>query len=135
MKIGDLVYESTGKEILARVLDTAGRGKIEFNSTGKGKIRDLATTESFVLTAPVPLKGASPVEGKGMIIAEDGEIALFTMHGVGRPKSGGGAIDRGSVVCSTASTSKLSWLDDFFGVFEIEDDVEGNYELKIWTVE
>jgi hypothetical protein len=73
-------------------------------------------------------------EGNGFIsIIEDiNKSAIVTEYGVGE-SLGQKTVSRGSAFYSTSSTGKLSFLNNFLGVFETEVDNEsGDAKEKVW---
>lgn len=64
-------------------------------------------------------------------MAGDSEMATFTGEGIGRITNNG-VKWRGAIFYRTASTGKLSILNNVVGVFEVEVDSEGNFTEKVW---
>jgi hypothetical protein len=74
-------------------------------------------------------------EGQGIITAKDGQgMATWTGQGIGRFTSPGKISFRGSLFFSAPSQSggKLSSLNNLVGVFEYEEDEQGNCSDKVW---
>jgi hypothetical protein len=74
-------------------------------------------------------------EGQGIITAKDGQgMATWTGQGIGRFTSPGKISFRGSLFFSAPSPSggKLSSLNNLVGVFEYEQDEQGNCSDKVW---
>jgi hypothetical protein len=64
-------------------------------------------------------------------MAGGSEMATLAGEGIGRIATNG-VKWRGAIFYKTASTGKLSFLNNVVGLFEAEVDAEGNFTEKIW---
>src|SRR5215211_4927016 len=74
-------------------------------------------------------------EAQGVITTKDGQgMVTYTVQGIGRFTSPGKIRFHGSVFYRTTPTSggKLSSLNNKVGVFEYEEDEQGNCSVKVW---
>jgi hypothetical protein len=69
--------------------------------------------------------------GQGVMMGGDSEMATFTGEGVGRITATR-TNWRWVFFYRTASTGKLSFLNNAVGVFEVEVDSEGNFTETVW---
>ncbi|MGD1836513.1 MAG: hypothetical protein ACPKPY_00460 [Nitrososphaeraceae archaeon] len=128
--LGDLIHEGTGRNTSTRVLDTE-KSKVEYSAAGKGRLKDIDTTEIVTIwTIPV---GENVVygEGQGIIYPKGGGIVTFKGYGIGITNESGKTSFRGSNFYKTSST-KLSIIDNLVGIFEFEVDQSGNNQVKVW---
>ena len=76
-------------------------------------------------------------EAQGVATTKDGQgTATYTVQGIERSTSPGKIRFHGSVFYRTTPTSggKLSSLNNTVGVFEYEDDEQGNCSVKVWEL-
>ena len=74
-------------------------------------------------------------EAQGVATTKDGQgMATYTVRGIGRFPSPGKIRFHGSVFYRTNPTSrgKLSSLNNVVGVFEFQEDEQGNCSVKVW---
>ena len=137
MALGELIEEESGKITGRRILDVEGP-KTESSFTMNGKwvgqdVIDIGTywgvmregTETQVVYG----------EAQGVATTKDGQgMATYKVQGIGRFTSPGKIRFHGSVFYRTTPTSggKLSSLNDTVGVFEYEEDEQGNCSVKVW---
>lgn len=119
----------TGKRTAVRVLPD---GRIENTAEGNGRL--LGTEVTFVgttLVTPRP-DGTATGEGQQIVTTKDGEAILAKNSGLGVPKGLGGAVSiRGTFYWQTQS-EKFARLNRTVGIFEAEQDAQGNLVGKIW---
>lgn len=132
--LGDLISEEKGKIASQRVLDVEGGiPKIETSFSATGNYRGVETTATITYWSTPRPGGAIYGEGQGVIMSKDGqEMATWTGQGIGRFTSPGKIRFTGSLFFSTASTGRLSFLNNLVGVFEYETDESGNTSAKVW---
>jgi hypothetical protein len=132
--LGDLISEEKGKIASQRVLDVEGGiPKIETSFSATGNYRGVETTATITYWSTPRPGGAIYGEGQGVIMSKDGqEMATWTGQGIGRFISPGKIRFTGSLFFSTASTGRLSFLNNLVGVFEYETDESGNTSAKVW---
>ncbi len=133
MVLGELIIEDRGKVIGQRVLDVEGP-KLETSFTAKGKYKGEEVTD--IGTYCSIMRGEVMYgEGRGVLTTKDGkEMATWTGQGIGRFTGAGKISVRGSLFFRTTSTNggKLSFLNNLVGVFEYEEDEQGNNSSKVW---
>lgn len=130
--LGELIYEQRGKISGYRVLDTKGP-TVETTISGTGIIKGVDVTD-IVTYWSRPSESDRNVfyaEGQGIILSKEGEMASWKGYGIGHYNNRSRA-DRGSVIFSSKSEGKLSFINNTIGVFEYEADENGNTVGKIW---
>ena len=128
--IGELISEYKGKNTSVRVLDD---GKQESTSIGTGTL--LGKEASIVNTAVFTLmpNGVYMMEGNGIERTAEGESAKIKFNGIGWPSGKGLKLSlRGAAYFMTSSPSLVS-LNKIVGVFEFEQDEQGEFSLKVWA--
>lgn len=127
---GEQIDEWRGKVMGRRVLDAEGP-TIETSVSGSGSIRGTPANESRTYIAKPISEGALHGKGQGMIMAGDSEMATLVGEAIGKFTANG--VDwRGALFYRTASTGKLSFLNNVVGVFEALVDYEGNVTETVW---
>ncbi|MFF9843579.1 hypothetical protein [Streptomyces sp. NPDC013740] len=130
--LGDLIGEERGQRTGLRVVSVDGghpHVEVSFQATGTllgAAVEDLGTYDS-VMQADGTLFG----DGQGCTMTQDGDIITWQGTGVGRPDGSGGFSYRGSIFWETASGA-FSRLNGTAGVFEYEEDTDGNATAKVW---
>jgi hypothetical protein len=138
MALGELIEEESGKITGRRVVDVEGP-KIESSFTMNGKwvgqdVTDIGTYWG-VMREGTETQGVVYGEAQGVATTKDGQgMATYTVQGIGRFTSPGKIRFHGSVFYRTTPTSggKLSSLNNKVGVFEYEEDEQGNCSVKVW---
>jgi hypothetical protein len=138
MALGELIEEESGKITGRRVVDVEGP-KIESSFTMNGKwvgqdVTDIGTYWG-VMREGTETQGVVYGEAQGVATTKDGQgMASYTVQGIGRSTSPGKIRFHGSVFYRTTPTSggKLSSLNNKVGVFEYEEDEQGNCSVKVW---
>ena len=130
--LGEKIGEEMGKMIGQRVLPSeGGPPKVETSFQQMGKIlgvdeTDIGTYES-VMRPDGTLFGA----GQGVIMGKGGETATWNGGGVGIIKPDGSISFRGAIYYQSAHPT-WARLNRVAGVFEYEQDVNGNTKGQIW---
>lgn len=130
--LGDLIGEERGQRTGIRVVSVDGghpHVEVSFQMTGTllgEAVEELGTYDS-VMEADGGLFG----DGQGCSMTQDGDIVTWRGTGVGRPDGSGGFSYRGALFWETAS-AKFSGLNGTVGVFEYEEDKDGNATAKVW---
>ena len=76
--------------------------------------------------------GVSYAQGRGIMSAENNEVATYSINGIAKPNnSGDGSSSRGCQ-CLRLHPMEESCLNDLIAVYELEQDNDGNYTAKIW---
>jgi hypothetical protein len=138
MALGELIEEESGKITGRRVVDVEGP-KIESSFTMNGKwvgqdVTDIGTYWG-VMREGTETQGVVYGEAQGVATTKGGQgMATYTVQGIGRFTSPGKIRFHGSVFYRTTPTSggKLSSLNNKVGVFEYEEDEQGNCSVKVW---
>jgi len=128
--LGEQITELKGKTTGRRVLDTEGP-TIETSVSASGNARGTQVNESITYVAKPVFPGVLHGKGQGVIMAGNSEMATLEGEGVGRITANS-VQWRGAIFYRTASTGKLSFLNNTVGLFEAEVDQEGNFTEKIW---
>ena len=128
--LGELIYQSSGKRIVRRVLATEPV-KVEVTFEGGGKILGVEAMEIGTYTSVIRSDGTIYGEGAGVLMTTAGDSITWKGAGVGTFKERGAVSYRGAVYYQTASP-KLSRLNTVAGVFEFESDESGNTQSKVW---
>jgi hypothetical protein len=136
--LGELIEEQSGKITGRRVVDVEGP-KIEsfFTMNGKWVGQDVTDIGTYwgVMREGTETQGVVYGEAQGVATTKDGQgMATYTVQGIGRSTSPGKIRFHGSVFYRTTPTSggKLSSLNNIVGVFEYEEDEQGNSSVKVW---
>jgi hypothetical protein len=128
MALGDLIFEEKGKQVDS-IEPTA-----EISGMGSLKYKDENINTHWTISVKIGQNGVSHAQGRGILYAENNEVATYSINGIGKPKSsGGGSSSRGVLMFRTNSTSNggtLSSLNDIVTIYELEQDNEGNYTAK-----
>ena len=138
MALGELIEEESGKITGRRVVDVEGP-KIESSFTMNGKwvgqdVTDIGTYWG-VMREGIETQGVVYGEAQGVATTKDGQgMATYTVQGIGRSTSPGKIRFHGSVFYRTTPTSggKPSSLNNKVGIFEYEEDEQGNCSVKVW---
>jgi hypothetical protein len=136
MVLGELIGEGKGKITGRRVLNVEGpKIEISFARSGKYGGEEASDIGTYCAAMKQGEVGVMYGEGHGIITAKDGQgMATWTGQGIGRFTSPGKISFRGSLFFSAPSPSggKLSSLNNLVGVFEYEEDEQGNCSDKVW---
>jgi hypothetical protein len=128
--IGELISEYKGKNTSIRVLDD---GKQESTSMGMGTL--LGKEASILITAVFTLmpNGVFMLEGNGIEMTAERESAKLKFNGIGWPTGKGLKLSlRGAAYFMTIAPSLVS-LNKIVGVWELEQDEQGEFNLKVWA--
>jgi hypothetical protein len=134
MALGNLLYEEKGKQLSARTVDLV-EPTAEISGMGTMKYQDVNINTHWTISVILGQNGVSYAQGRGIINAENNEVATYSINGIARPNSsGGGSSSRGVSMFRTTSHNggKLSQLNDLVAVYELEQDNDGNYTAKMW---
>jgi hypothetical protein len=138
MALGELIEEESGKITGRRVVDVEGP-KIEssFTMNGKWVGQDVTYLGTYwgVMREGIETQGVVYGEAQGVATTKDGQgMVTYTVQGIGRSTSPGKIRFHGSVFYRTTPTSggKPSSLNNKVGVFEYEEDEQGNCSVKVW---
>jgi hypothetical protein len=134
MVLGALIEEESGKITGQRVVDVEGP-KIESSFTMNGKWVGQDVTDIGTYWGVMREVGVVYGEAQGVATTKDGqEMATYTVQGIGRFTSPGKIRFHGSVFYRTTPISggKLSSVYNMVGVFEYNQDEQGNCFVKVW---
>jgi hypothetical protein len=138
MVLGELIEEESGKITGRRVTDVEGpKTESSFTMNGKWVGQDVTDIGTYwgVMREGTDAQGVVYGEAQGLATTKDGHgMATYTVQGIGRFTSPGKIRFHGSVFYRTTPTSggKLSSLNNTVGVFEYEEDEQGNCSVKVW---
>lgn len=130
--LGELIYESKGKIMGQRVLDTEGP-KIEtsFSASGTYKGNEVVETATYWNIAKSP--GLLYGEGHGILMIKNGtESATWQGAGTGKMTSAGKISFRGAIYFFTNSLGIFASLNGAVGVYEFETREDGSTIAKVW---
>jgi len=134
MALGKLLFTENfdGKLRWEMVLDTNGPITQHF-AVGVGKYQGLNFKDNHNVIVRYYSDGVIRYQEKGIIFADNGELAMWNGHGVGAPNEKGGLHCNGSYIFETQSTKgKLASLNNVQGVYELESDENSNGTQKWW---
>lgn len=130
--LGEQLSEFKGKVVGQRVLEIEPL-LMETTVSAKGTIKGVQATDLITFVgSPTNEGGVIHGKGKGVLMADESEIATYTGEGIGRFGPSGTIRWRGSIFFSSPSSGKLSSLNNVVGAFEAEIDAEGNFTEKSW---
>jgi len=129
--LGELIGEEHGKRTYRKVLEVDGELKAEVSLETDGKLLGLDTHAIITYIAKARPDGTLYAEGKGAIMAANGESVAWVGAGSGKFGPGGSVSYRGAVYYLSAAPS-FARLNGTCGVFEFESDPAGNTTTKIW---
>ncbi|MGC2308718.1 MAG: hypothetical protein WA461_09955 [Nitrososphaeraceae archaeon] len=138
MVLGELIEQESGKITGRRVLDVEGpKTESSFTMNGKWVGQDVTDIGTYwgVMREGTEAQGVVYGEAQGVATTKDGQgMATYKVQGIGRFTSPGKIRFHGSVFYRTSPTSggKLSSLNNTVGVFEYEEDEQGNCSVKVW---
>ncbi|HET6717624.1 MAG TPA: hypothetical protein VFG90_10870 [Nitrososphaeraceae archaeon] len=138
MVLGELIEEESGKITGRRVIDVEGpKTESSFTMNGKWVGQDVTDIGTYwgVMREGTDAQGVVYGEAQGLATTKDGQgMATYKVQGIGRFTSPGKIRFHGSVFYHTTPTSggKLSSLNNTVGVFEYEEDEQGNCSVKVW---
>jgi hypothetical protein len=136
--LGELIYESSGKIVSQKVVDTGDiyypSAKVELSYSGSGYLQGIGNvTETWTFVNTHLKNNITQGIGKGVIMTDDGNgVATATELGRGFHMSPESIVYPGARVFSTDSNSKLAFLNELVGVTQWEVDSLGNYSVKMW---
>lgn len=128
--LGEQIVEWRGKVMGRRVLDAEGP-TVETSVSASGSVRGTQANESITFVAKLVSEGVVRGKGQGLIMVGNSEMATAEADAFGR-MTAKGVKWRGAIFYRTASTGKLSFLNNTAGVLEAEVDMEGNFTEQIW---
>jgi hypothetical protein len=138
MALGDLLFEEKGKQISSRTVDSI-EPTAEISGIGNVKYKDENISTHWTISVKLGQNGVIYAQGRGIMYAENNEVATYSINGIGKANNSGGggsssSSSRGvSMFHTNASSSneKLSALNDMVTVYELEQDNDGNYIAKV----
>jgi hypothetical protein len=138
MALGELIEQESGKITGRRVVDVEGpKTESSFTMNGKWVGQDVTDIGTYwgVMREGTEAQGLVYGEAQGVATTKDGQgMATYKVQGIGRFTSPGKIRFHGSVFYRTTPTSggKLSSLNNKVGVFEYEEDEQGDCSVKVW---
>ena len=136
--LGEKIGEETGKVTGRRILegDDYRYLKMEISFEAAGSLLGLQGANMGTYTIFERLPGQLYGEGRGIVMSQDGESAIWSGHGVGRMTGEGMGVAFASSITFQAGAGKLSALNNMLVVVEHTTDKDGNvrsvlYEWKV----
>lgn len=136
--LGELIYESSGKIVSQKVVDTGDiynpSAKVELSYSGSGYMQGIGNvTETWTFVNTHLKNNITQGIGKGVIMTDDGNgVATATELGRGFHMLPETIVYPGARVFSADSNGKLAFLNELVGVTQWEVDSLGNYKVKMW---
>jgi len=136
--LGELIYESSGKIVSQKVVDTGDiyypSATVELSYSGSGYMQGIGNvTETWTFVNTHLKNNITQGIGKGVIMTDDGNgVATATELGRGFHMSPETIVYPGARVFSADSNSKLAFLNELVGVTQWEVDSLGKYKVKMW---
>jgi hypothetical protein len=127
--LGETIGQSKGKVTGQRVLpgDDYRYVKIEVTIQETGTLLGLEITNAGTYLTLERVPGQLYGEGQGLVMASNGESAIWNGHGVGRATGEGMAMSfRYSIAFQAPTEGKLARLNSVLIVGEHDIDAEGN---------
>jgi hypothetical protein len=137
MALGRFLFEENfnGKLRWEIVLDTEGPVTQHF-AIGEGKYKGVKFTDRHNVIVKYYPDLTIRYQEKGVIFADNGEIAMWNGHGVAQPNKKGGYSGHGSYIFETHNgKGKFGSLNNVQGVYELESDKNSNGTQKWWAWE
>jgi hypothetical protein len=135
MALGDLLFVENfdGKLRWEIVLRTEGPVTQHF-AVGIGSFKGMNFKDNHNVICKYFPEGIIRYKEKGVIYADNGEMAMWSGHGVGAPNKKGGLHCHGSYIFETNLNSgkKLARLNNVQGVYELDSDKKSNGSQKWW---
>ena len=130
--LGEQLGEEVGEITGTRVLPSSGPPKVEVSFQAQGTLLGMHETNMGTYIAVTRPDGTLFGEGQGVTMTEDGQMASWHGHGVGRFTGQGSAVAwRGAIYYQTTS-QRLARLNGIVGVFEYSTDAGGKAESKVY---
>ena len=132
--IGDLMIVTFSSGTGMRIPES-DKPAMEVSWAGVGSYKGTANISDFGTVMIEPeANGTSKIHGQGMIMDPKGEIATYTIQGIGRTGSDGFFRNHGIVIFSASSGGVFDHLSDTVGIFANQVNQKGNALTKIWEV-
>jgi hypothetical protein len=130
--LGEKIGEMSGKITSQRVLSVeAGGPKMEASFQANGSFVGTNAKDTGTYWTLARPDGTLYGQGHGVMMSEDGEMATWIGHGVGRMNKDGTASYRGAIYYQTMP-ARWSRLNNVAVLFEYEVDAEGNTHSEYW---
>lgn len=130
--LGEKLGEERGKITSQRVLPSEGGApKVETSFQDNGKLLGVDIVARVTYHAVMRPDGTLYGEGQGVVMSTEGDSATYTGQGIGKFGPGGSVSFRGAIYYQSA-TGKLARLNSTVGVFEYEDEGNGNTHSQVW---
>ena len=129
--LGDKLGEEHGMTIGVRVLPGEGGPRMETTFRAQGRLLGIETTDLGTYAAVMRPDGTIYGEGQGIVMGAGGETATWKGTGVGTMTEDGGVNYRGAIYYVTTA-EPWARLNRIAGVYEYNQDAEGNAEAVVW---
>jgi hypothetical protein len=127
-QLGEEIGEVTGR----RVLPSVGPPKVEVSFQTHGTLLGMHETNVGTYITVTRSDGTMFGEGQGVVMTEDGGMASWHGHGVGRFTGQGSAMAWRGAVYYQSTSPQLARLNNVVGVFEFATDAGGKTESKVY---
>ena len=108
---------------------------MEVSWTGVGSYRGTTNISDFgTVLIESRANGVSRVQGQGMIMDPKGELATYTIQGLGSMGADGYFRNQGMVLFNASSGGLFDKLSTTVGIFANEVNQKGNAVTKIWEL-
>ncbi len=133
LALGKLLFEENfdGKQRWEIVLKTEGPVTQHF-AIGAGKFKGIPFKDNHNVIVKYLPDGTIRYREKGVIFAENGEMATWSGHGIAQPNKKGGYSGHGSYLFKSDSKGKLGALNNTQGVYELDSDKNSDGWQKWW---
>lgn len=97
MALGDSLFQENGKLLSSKILLESVEPTAEISGMGNFKYKDVNVTTHWTTQVSIKSNGKSYSKGKGIMYADNNEIATYTINGISRQNAQtGGASIRGT---------------------------------------
>ena len=129
--LGDRLGEITGSVTYRRVLRGDDGMKLETSFEASGTFLGVSVEDVGTYVTVLRPDGTQYSEGRGIMTTEDGRIATWTGHGLGRADQGGAASHRGSL-CFQMAPDEWARVRDVLVLFEYGVGADGTTTSEYW---
>jgi hypothetical protein len=85
MALGDLLFEEIGKQICSWTVDSI-EPTAEISRMGNTKYKDENIITHWTISVKLGQNGVSYAQGRGIMYAENNEVATYSINGIGKAK-------------------------------------------------
>jgi hypothetical protein len=129
--LGDRLGEITGSVTYRRVLRGDDGMTLETSFAASGTFLGVSVEDVGTYVTVLRPDGTQYSEGRGIMTTDDGRIATWTGHGLGRADQGGAASHRGSL-CFQMAPDEWARVRDVLVLFEYGVGADGTTTSEYW---